>query len=668
MEWLFYIQLFVFTAGSLLYLFLVVLLAGLRKPRLPESLLFFAGISLFLFYAGGLLGMNATITYDTPPVRTMLFAFTLSTVGLAVLPALLVHAPVEFLARAEGKRPRWAAAVALFYLPAAYFFFVFAVEFWTRTLFDALEAVSAPAWRFAYGIWLALALLAASALQQRLARHAVSPAHLRLGRILAVMAVLAALLSLGASFRGRAAVDDLFQLLLVLLLLVPVAAASLVTYHLVKQSLLGTGIQRSLVYSVAVAFLALIYLTLASRLSRWLEPLGIPAEATVSILLFVFVLFLEPVQRRVARVLERAFRREAENLQHLTAEIQQVARAGNVDELLRFAESRISEALGLADVRIVLRDGAPDAAPGFSPAIPGETAAAGADGSAQVHRVALRSGGAEIGALEARYHGEVLSGETQAALGFLAEQLPAALDLCRLIHEKVRLERELAERQRLAALGQMAASISHNLKNPLSSMKTLLQLQLERADLPEDVRRDTARVLEELDRLSGKLAQLLEYAKPSVRREGAGHAAVNVRAQVEQAVALLRPEAERRGIRLELADSATEMRAQCTEDALHDVVSNLLVNAVEATPSGGAVSIRLRASDGFVILDIADDGPGIPPNLRERIFDPFFTTKPRGTGLGLAIVKKRLAEMGGSIHCESPGTGGRKTSFIVLLP
>src|SRR5947199_10736736 len=95
------------------------------------------------------------------------------------------------------------------------------------------------------------------------------------------------------------------------------------------------------------------------------------------------------------------------------------------------------------------------------------------------NRFELREDGRVIAILFAEPHGATFSGETRAALEFLCEQLPGALDLCRLIEEKLRLERELAERERLALVGQMAASISHNLKNPLGSMKTILQVQLE---------------------------------------------------------------------------------------------------------------------------------------------------------------------------------------------
>ena len=180
---------------------------------------------------------------------------------------------------------------------------------------------------------------------------------------------------------------------------------------------------------------------------------------------------------------------------------------GNVANLIAFAERRIREEFGLAVVRIsVPRD--PGLAPLESPG-----------GLGHVARLPLMKDGSEIGLLEAATTGSYLTGETSAALEFLAEQFPGSIDLCRLIEEKLQLERELAERERMAVLGQMAANVSHNLRNPLSSMKTVLQVQLENPDLPLDARRDCTLVVSEIDRMSAKLTQLLRYAKPSVNGE-----------------------------------------------------------------------------------------------------------------------------------------------------
>jgi signal transduction histidine kinase len=261
----------------------------------------------------------------------------------------------------------------------------------------------------------------------------------------------------------------------------------------------------------------------------------------------------------------------------------------------------------------------------------------------------------------------MISGETRAALEFLCEQLAGALDLCRLIDDKVRLERELAERERLALLGQMAASISHNLKNPLGSIKTILQVQMESPDLPESLRGETQIVLDEIGRLSGKLNQLLRFSRPAVLA-GSVEASCDAGAVIEEVAGVLRHEAERRGIALELRLSANGAKVAAGADAVSDIVSNLLVNALEATPRGGRVQVGAAACDGFCVLSVEDSGAGISPDAREKLLQPFFTTKTQGTGLGLAIVARRVAEVGGKLDWESSASGGPGTRFRIMLP
>jgi len=237
--------------------------------------------------------------------------------------------------------------------------------------------------------------------------------------------------------------------------------------------------------------------------------------------------------------------------------------------------------------------------------------------------------------------------------------------LARLIEEKLRLERELAERERMAVLGQMAASVSHNLRNPLSSMKTVLQVQLENPGLPFDVRHDCALVVDEIDRMSAKLTQLLRFAKPSVN--GQRVAAV---ALAKQTAALFGRDAERRNVRLESACPSREVFVLASGDGLSEVLSNLIVNGIEAQPEGGRVRIGLEtdvAGDRLEVV-VEDDGPGISRELRAKIFEPYFTTKATGTGLGLSIVARRVAEMGGTIACESPLHEGKGTRFRLTLP
>src|SRR6184192_4121440 len=348
-----------------------------------------------------------------------------------------------------------------------------------------------------------------------------------------------------------------------------------------------------------------------------------------------------------------------DRVQKLMTEIHKEARQGNVAGLIYFIERRIKEQLELREVWLDLPDGK-------SPAEP----------RSQEPRAALafdprefpvQRGGKREGVLHVEPHGAIISGDTRAALEFLCEQLPGALDLSRLIDEKLRLERALAERERLAVVGQMAASISHNLKNPLGSMKTILQVQLENPELPDAIRGETKMVLEEIGRLSNKLNQLLQFSRPGVRG-GNGTGRCDAAAVIEEVAGVLSHEAERRGLKLKVAISGGKAQVAISAEALNDIVSNLVVNAVEATPRGGEVKVSALRENGSLRVLVEDDGPGIPAALREKILQPFFTTKSQGTGLGLAIVARRVAEFGGKVDWESPVRVGRGTRFKVTLP
>jgi len=386
------------------------------------------------------------------------------------------------------------------------------------------------------------------------------------------------------------------------------------------------------------------------RISGWLAPV-FPPEATASVLLFVLVFLFEPLERAIGPALHRTFRERVDRWQRLAVELQEEARHGDVAQLLAGAERRIRDEFSLAVVRIsVPRD--PAQPPLESPG-----------GLGHVARIPLKKGREEIGLLEAATTGSYLTGETTAALEFLAEQLPAMIDLCRLIEEKIRLERELAERERLAMLGQMAATVSHNLRNPLGAMKTVLQVQLETPDLPDDLRHDCTLVLGEIERMNAKLTQLLHFAKPSPNGRR-----VNAADTARQVAALFRADAERRRVRLELEVPANDAAVLASEEALNEILSNLVVNAIEAQPEGGRVRVGLANSGKHLDIFVEDDGPGISPDARAKIFQPFFTTKATGTGLGLAIVARRVSEMGGTIACESPIAEDRGTRIHVSLP
>jgi len=653
---LFYIRLIAFTTGALLYLFLLALIVGHRRPRRFESVLFFLILALFFFYSGALLAANAAIHYVTPPVSTAVFAMGLVLCGLVFLPGLLVHAEVEYGRMAGAVRigPGQKILVTAFYVPTVFFLARIVPHILARPGLDVLWSGGFAA--TFYGIWLSLGLTASASLEMRASRASDDSCSRRLHTLLGGVFGFLAVIIFYSYGLGTLHAPGTLQNPGTLAIVAGLIPGAVLGYFALRYNFLQIGMQRNLVYALSAAFLAMMYLALVRRLGAWFEAV-LPPEATAAILLFVLVFLFEPLERVIGRALYRTFQQRMERVQRLLLELQIEAQNGDVMKLAGAAEGRIREEFALSSVRLSLPRGAewlPLRAPG---------------GLGHCVEIPLKDGREEIGVLEACSTGAVLVGETTVALEFLAEQLPTLVNHCRLIWEKLRLERELAERERLALVGQMAASISHNLRNPISSMKTVLQALLEERDLTPRVREDCEIVVREMDRLSTKLTQLLRYARPGIRgSDGAGRMAIA--AVTEQVVSLLRRDAERRNVRLEFA--ADDIRGQTivvgSEEAWTDVISNLVVNAIEAQSGGGKVCVSMRLCDGAMRVEIRDDGPGIPADVGAKLFQPFFTTKASGTGLGLAIVARRVAEMGGAISWESPAGEGGGTKFVITVP
>jgi signal transduction histidine kinase len=673
------LQLVLATAGTLFSLFLMILIVGYRRRRVFERVLFFLALALFFYYSGILLFLNASQFYLSGiPSSTARIIDLLVFIGTVALPPLLVHAHFAY-GRAQMGMPWrwWHATITIFaYLPEAAIGYLilqngFSIDF--AYLYPRPVGIYATP----NAGWLTASIAICVGLQVAFAFRARTKVLRGFHKFLAVYLSGVGLLAVQVYvFSNGAAHGELGWLapatggadywMLMGLIFAWVLPLGLIVYAIVRYQALGVGSQKNLVYSVSIAFLAVLYLSVVRRVSGWLEPY-FPPEATAGFLLFLLLAFFEPLQRLASRLLRRGFQEQVDRLQKLSAELQREALRGEPGRLIEFAEGHIRQEFGLEFVRIHLNSSAANT-PLIDDARRGGEISARPAWAGQPVRLRLGKPGAELGDLEVVPVGSAISGETSAALDFLAEQLPAVIELCRVIEQKVALERELDERERMALVGQMAASISHNLKNPLGSMKTILQVQLENSSLPADARRDLSMVLSELDRLSAKLSQLLQYARPAVRASGAVSSRADVSAVAEQVVSLLRHDAERRDVSLTLSDESAGTFIGGQQEALADILSNLVVNAIEAMADGGTVSVRIGREAQQVVLSVSDDGPGISLENRANVFRPFFTTKPSGTGLGLAIVERRTEELAGTVSCESPVTNGRGARFILRLP
>jgi len=254
--------------------------------------------------------------------------------------------------------------------------------------------------------------------------------------------------------------------------------------------------------------------------------------------------------------------------------------------------------------------------------------------------------------------------ESETTLLGLSRQISLSIESCRLAESKIRLEKELLQQEHLATLGKVAATIAHEVKNPLSSIKTLAQLMREDPEVVERYDRDLDYMISETDRLNSCVQQLLTFARPLPGPGGE----VALSELLESAASFLARESARQGVRIECRIAPDLKLVRADRQTVQQVVLNLLLNAIQASPSGSRVQLEaVREEDGRIRLRISDDGPGIPAEIREKIFEPFFTTKQQGTGLGLAIVRKNIRQLGGELELQTPLAGGRGTCVSVAF-
>jgi signal transduction histidine kinase len=651
MRWLLYLRLVTLTAGTLLPFFWMVVILGHRRQRNFERIFFFLCLGLTLFFGSSLLALNAQLFYGTLPPRLLRFAWTFLSIGLWLVPPLTVHLHAEYAhlrGLIVGPREKyvWLAAA---YAPAALLLpkLFMALRSGSGVDFEKPTQILGTSFR----VWLLVALALGAYWQARFSRLAPDAQQRSFHRLTSVFLGLFVLGLCGSFFVQQVPGWAHLSAILVVFALIPLG---LLVGRVERFNFLQIGRQRNLIYAVFAVFIALLYLSFVRRAGQWLEPY-LPPEAAAALLLFLPVVFFEPLQRLMRRLLRETAQTEVDRAQKLMGPINEIARGGDLEKLAHFAEQWIGEQLQLAEVKLEL--GSQDSGSG--------KAVVAKSGSEGVFLIARSS--QYLGHLRVRAHGAMMSGETYAALEFVAEQLPAAFDLCRLIGEKLQLERELAERERMALVGQMAASISHNLKNPLGSIKTILQVQMESADLPASLRGETQMVLDEINRLSAKLSQLLQFSRPGVRPSKEGDHCNIVAVAVSVAEVLCR-EAESHGVSLELAQHGGTCEVAASAEATNDVLSNVILNAIEAASPSGHVCVAFRCEPQFCTAAVEDDGLGITPALREKILQPFFTTKPRGTGLGLAIVARRLEEIGGKLEIDSPIAADRGSRFRLTFP
>jgi PAS domain S-box-containing protein len=238
-----------------------------------------------------------------------------------------------------------------------------------------------------------------------------------------------------------------------------------------------------------------------------------------------------------------------------------------------------------------------------------------------------------------------------------------ALAIERKRHEQEQRERDLLRSDQMVTVGQVAAGVAHELRNPLTSVKGLVQVNLKEASsrgLPTD---DLRVIEQEIRRMERTLQAFLDFARPPrpARRR------MNLIPLIEQTLALVRGRIEKRKVTLQVLRPPGPVVVEADADQLEQLLLNLALNALDVLPRGGSLEIELRLPhQGWVELWVSDNGPGIAPSLLPRVFEPFVSSKESGLGLGLTVSRRIAQDHGGDLVASNRPEGG--ACFVLRLP
>ena len=241
----------------------------------------------------------------------------------------------------------------------------------------------------------------------------------------------------------------------------------------------------------------------------------------------------------------------------------------------------------------------------------------------------------------------------------------SAAELERRVEERTRQLKEkqvqIIQAEKMAAVGRLAASMAHEINNPLQAITLHLQLMADEMQSPETARQLNI-VQQEFNRIAGIVERLLDFQRP----QAGEMQPINILATLETILTLADKQLERTGIDLVRLLPVESPLVAAVENQMKQVFLNLVLNAAEVMPEGGTLTIAARREDDEIIIEFADSGPGLDEETAARIFEPFFTTKSDGSGLGLAISHEIVANHDGTLTVASRPGGG--AVFTVTLP
>jgi signal transduction histidine kinase len=670
------LQLIGYSVGAALPLWLgVQLIARRHNLSAIERLLAALALTMAGWHASNLfITVHGLFGFNQGAWATALrIADSIAVISITFAYSFLLHIHLHLWAHANRRLLTMTEKVRVYlsYIPTL-FLIVAIWTIWTGPYAPMLAKVNF--FVFPFALWIAYVLTLIAITEVLIARKASNRSEQRIMHTLAASFIGIGILILAALALGLGEGTTAGLYLKTIANMGSLLPSVLLAYYVYRYRYLELIIEESLIVATFAAVVLTIYIYGIRTVGDWMTSrYGVKSGVVEALLILALTLVAAPLRRGLQKRFRMLFERETALYREVVARIgSQPGNYKELPELLRFVAARTEQALSLRRVKIIVLDDQEEGHPEWVDQL--LVSFHNNQSSVLENEPTLKEEGFQLGyALrrEDKTYGVMLidgapaslTADNRAVLAVLSNQITIAIEDSRLVQENVRLERQVAEGERLAALGQMAATVAHEIKNPLSAIKSIAQVMREDGELGVEYAHDLSLIVGETDRLSQSVTQLLSFA----RRQTAEGVPMRVDEVIRSVVSLFRVTADQQGVNFMTKIESERELAGTAVQAVRDAFSNLLLNALQAVSRGGKISIAVSENTDGLFITVSDSGPGISPKLAERIWEPFFTTKQRGTGLGLAIVRKRMEEVGGAAQILEAHNGGG-ACFQLRLP
>ena len=684
-----------FILGSTLHTVLSILIVQRKNKKGSELVFLFLVVSVAAWHYGNAISLFSMMLFgkNIPVINQLSSDFAY--VGMGVMPSLLLHTAILFLLESgwKIKKKTMATTITIIYLPVIPLTLtaVRIIFFEEDHVLMSVSPIVKP-----FIIWLLFSIFASAVISRILSAKVEEVEEQKFHfSIFWILIFITILVTFTVLLEGRT-IPYIGEYMVLATMLSSIFPSIIFSYYVYRYNYMEFVLRRSVFYSFLAILVICLYYFGIRQLSKYLEfNYSVNAKALEAVLIIALVYWFPKLKENVQGLMRRLFFKRIADSEYLLNDLSHQISADLLIDLSLLLENiveSIKKATAIKNVNLILFKGGNTQVVGS-----GENTFIARDdilntvkyfdkgeiAALDRHEITDASIINEMKRLEMFFvfpifkdrkltglltlgksrRGMRLPADCLEQLMIIANQISSAMAKAELIQEKLQLERKMYENEKLSSLGRLSTSVAHEVKNPLSSIKAIVQVLKEDFRNEAKTQKSLSIIVEEIDRLTKVVNQLLVFAKP----HGDSKTNVKISDLINKVLVVLRHEAKMNNIAIHLDVPNDLPLITADEGSLTEVFFNIIHNAIQAMSEGGklTISITYEQKNDYIRVVFEDNGTGISQEDIGKIFEPFYTTKQMGTGLGLAIVKKKLEEVRGLIHVESENS---KTRFIVNIP